>query len=208
MTASEERHERANALTHGVGLVAGVFGGTVLLVMAAGSGDPWRIVTTAVFATTVILVYASSTLFHSARSRQLRARLRLLDHCAIYLLIAGSYTPFALVGLGGSLGWSLFGMVWVLAGLGILFKLRFIGGSRIISATTYVGMSFLAILPMGSLLQELGPVTLGWLLLGGAFYLVGLRFYLDGRIPYNHAIWHLFVIGGTVCHGIAVSTQL
>ncbi len=208
MTASEERHERASALTHGMGLVAGVFGCTVLLVMAASSGDPWRIGTTAVFAITVILVYASSTLFHSARSRMLRTRLRLLDHCAIYLLIAGSYTPFALVGLGGSLGWSLFGIVWVLAGLGILFKLYFFGGSRIISTATYVGMSFLAIMPMGSLLRELGPVTLGWILLGGASYLVGLRFYLDGRIPYNHAIWHLFVIGGTACHGIAVGTQL
>ena len=208
MTASEERHEHANALTHGVGLVAGVFGCTILLVMAAGSGDPWRIVTTAVFATTVILVYASSTLYHSARSLQRRAQLKLLDHCAVYLLIAGSYTPFALVGLRGRLGWSLFGILWILAGLGILFKLHFIGGSRLISTTTYVGMSLLAILPMGALLRELGPVTLGWLLLGGVFYLSGLRFYLGGRIPYNHAIWHLFVIAGTACHGVAVGTQL
>lgn len=208
MTASEERHERANALTHGGGLVAGVFGCTILLIIAAGSGDPWRIVTTAVFATTVLLVYTASTLYHSARTKQLRSKLKLLDHCSIYLLIAGSYTPFALVSLGGGWGWSIFGILWVLAGLGILFKLHYIGGSKLLSVSTYVGMSLLAVVPLGPLLRALGPIPLAWLLLGGAFYLSGLRFYLDGRIPYNHAIWHLFVIGGTACHGIAVALQL
>ncbi len=208
MTPAERRQELASALTHGLGLVASVIGGMVLLVLAVGSADAWRIASTAVFATTLVLLYGASTLYHAARSGHLRARLQLLDHCAIYLLIAGSYTPFALVGLRGGWGWSLFGAAWGLAVVGIVFKLLYIGRFQYISTATYIGMGWMALLVAVPMVRLLEPVTLAWIVAGGLIYTAGTWFYHRERIPYNHAIWHLFVIGGSVCHGIAVATQL
>jgi hemolysin III len=204
----DPRQERANALTHGAGLVASVIGSVVLLAMAVGSADAWRIGSTAVFGATLVLLYAASTLYHASRSGHLRARFKLLDHCAIYLLIAGTYTPFALVGLRGGWGWSLFGVAWGLAVAGIVFKVFLIGRFRIFSTLTYLGMGWVAVLALGPMWEQLGPATLVWIVAGGLAYTAGIWFYLDRRIPYNHAIWHLFVMGGSACHAVAVATQL
>lgn len=200
--------EVASAVTHGIGLVASVVGGTALLVLAAGSADAWRIVSTALFCTTLVLLYAASTLYHAARSGHLRARLKLLDHCAIYLLIAGSYTPFALVGLRGGWGWSLFGVVWGLAVVGIVFKILFIGRFHYLSTAAYVAMGWMALVAAPAMVRYLEPVTLAWLVAGGVVYTAGTWFYHNRRLRWGHPIWHLFVIGGSVCHGIAVATLL
>jgi hemolysin III len=208
MTASERRQEVVSSLTHGVGLVASVIGGAILLTLAVGSADAWRVATTAVFATTLVLLYAASTLYHAARSGHLRARLRLLDHCAIYLLIAGSYTPFALVGLRGGWGWSLFGAAWGLAVVGVVFKLLFIGRFHFLSTATYVAMGWMSLLAVGPMMRHLDATTLVLLLAGGVVYTAGTWFYHRDRIPYNHGIWHLFVMGGSICHALAVATIL
>jgi hemolysin III len=208
MTSFERRQEVVSALTHGVGLVASVVGGAILLTLAVGSADAWRIASTAVFATTLVLLYAASTLYHAARSGHLRARLRMFDHCAIYLLIAGSYTPFALVGLRGGWGWSLFGVAWGLAVVGIVFKLLFIGRFHYVSTATYVAMGWVAVFAAGPMIRLLEPTTLALIVAGGIVYTAGTWFYHQDRIPYNHGIWHLFVMGGSVCHALAVATLL
>jgi hemolysin III len=208
MTLSERREELANALTHGVGLAASLVGAAVLVLLAVTSADLWRIVSTAIFGTTLVTLYVASTLYHAVRSRDLKARLKVLDHCAIHLLIAGSYTPFALVGLRGGLGWSLFGVIWALAVAGIVFKLFFTGRFRLLSTAIYLGMGWLAILAIGPMIRSLDPATLGWIVAGGVFYTAGTWFYHSRRIPFSHAIWHLFVVGGSGCHVLAVGTQL
>jgi hemolysin III len=208
MTLSERREELANALTHGVGLGASLVGAAVLVLLAVTSADLWRIVSTAIFGTTLVTLYVASTLYHAVRSRDLKARLKVLDHCAIHLLIAGSYTPFALVGLRGGLGWSLFGVIWALAVAGIVFKLFFTGRFRLLSTAIYLGMGWLAILAIGPMIRSLDPATLGWIVAGGVFYTAGTWFYHSRRIPFSHAIWHLFVVGGSGCHVLAVGTQL
>ncbi|CAN5657323.1 hemolysin III family protein [soil metagenome] len=208
MSEFERRQEMVSAMTHGAGLLASVIGGAILLTLAVGSADAWRIASTAVFATTLVLLYAASTLYHAVRSGQLRARLRVLDHCAIYLLIAGSYTPFALVGLRGGWGWSLFGLAWGLAVVGVVFKLMFIGRFHFLSTATYVAMGWLALIAVGPMTTRLDPTTLALLLAGGIVYTAGTWFYHRDRIPYNHGIWHLFVIGGSACHAVAVATLL
>jgi hemolysin III len=202
----ERREELANTLTHGIGILASVAGVVVLLVLSALGGDPWRIVSTAIFGATLITLYTASTLYHAVRSDRARRRLKVFDHCAIYLLIAGTYTPFLLVGLRGGWGWSLFGVIWGLAVAGIVFKLFFTGRFKLLSTAIYLGMGWLIVLAIGPMLRQLAPSTLGWLLAGGLAYSAGTFFYLSRRISYAHAIWHLFVIAGSVCHGMAVGT--
>ncbi len=189
-------------------MLASVGGAAALIVMAALSGDVWRIVSTAVFGTTLVTLYSASTLYHAARTSRAKARLKVVDHCAIYVLIAGSYTPFMLVGLRGGWGWSLFGVAWGLAVAGIVFKLFFTGRFRLLSTGIYVGMGWLALLAVGPMVRRLSPATLAWLLAGGVAYTAGTPFYHNRRLPYAHAIWHLFVMAGSVCHAIAVGTQL
>ena len=202
------REELASALTHGAGAVASAVGAVVLIALSAIGGDPWRIVGTAVFSATLVLLYTASTLYHASRRPEARARLKVFDHCAIYLLIAGTYTPFTLVGLRGSWGWSLFGVVWGLAVAGVVFKLFFTGRFPRLSTAIYVGMGWMVVVAVGPMTRLLSPETLAWLVAGGLTYTVGTLFYHSRRIPYAHAIWHLFVLGGSVCHFAAVMTQL
>jgi hemolysin III len=202
------RDEVANVLTHGAGAVASLAGGVVLVTLAALGGDAWKVVASAVFGTTLVLLYTASTLYHAARSPVARARLKVLDHCAIYLLIAGSYTPFTLIGLRGGWGWSLFGVIWGLAVAGTVFKLFFTGRFPRLSTTIYVAMGWLVLVAIGPMVQRLPATTLAWLVAGGVTYTVGTLFYHNRRIPYAHAIWHLFVIGGSACHFAAVLTQV
>lgn len=208
MSRSDPREEWASALTHGAGLVVSIVGTTVLVVLAMMSSDVWRIVSTAIFGTTLITLYVVSTLYHAVGPGGLKARLKVLDHCAIYLLIAGSYTPFALVGLRGGLGWSLFGVIWGLAVAGVVFKLFFTGRFKLLSTATYLAMGWMAVVAAQPMVRRLDPVTLVWIVAGGIFYTTGTWFYHNDRIPFAHAIWHLFVIGGSACHVIAVGTQM
>jgi hemolysin III len=200
-----DREELANTMTHGAGVLLSIAGGATLIVLAALRGDAWLIVGSAIFASALLLMYTSSTLYHAARSAVLRRRLKVLDHCAIYVLIAGTYTPFML-GTRGGWGWSLFGVAWGLAAAGIAFKLFFTGRLRLLSTLIYVAMGWLVLVGIAPLARQLPPGTLTWLLAGGLAYTGGTLFYHWNRLRFGHAIWHVFVLGGSVCHAIAVAT--
>lgn len=205
--SDDPRQELANALTHGVGALAAVAATAVLVTFAALRGDATAVVGTAVFGATLILLYTASTVFHAVRRPALKERLKVVDHAAIYLLIAGTYTPIVLSGLGGGWGWSLFGVAWGLAAAGVIFKLFFTGRFPRISTALYVGMGWMVIVAIGPMLERLSGATLAWLVAGGVTYTAGTLFY-HSRRPYVHAIWHLFVLGGSVCHAVAVGTQV
>jgi hemolysin III len=209
MSKPQRPHEElANTLTHGFGVVASVAVCAVLVVRASLLGDAWKIVGAAIFGATLISLYAASTLYHAVRSQPVKARLKVVDHAAIYLLIAGTYTPFTLVDLRGGWGWSLFGVIWGLAALGVVFKLYFTGRFSRLSTAIYIGMGWLVVIAIVPMIREMAPVVLGWLLAGGVAYTAGTIFYHSRRIPYSHAVWHLFVLGGSMCHAIAVGAQL
>jgi hemolysin III len=196
--------EKFNALTHLGGALLALAGSVVLIVLAARDGDPWKVTSVAIYGATLVSLYSVSTLYHSLRGRP-KSILQKLDHHSIYLLIAGSYTPFCLVTLRGPWGWSLFGVVWSLAVLGILQELRPKREARILSVAIYVVMGWSALAALVPLLQALGPAGFGWLLAGGLSYTVGIVFYaLDARLTHAHGIWHLFVIGGSAAHYVAI----
>ena len=198
--------ERFNAWTHLVGTLLSFFGVGALVAMAAATGDPWRIVSVAVFGSTLILLYGASTLYHSLRGRA-KLILRKLDHLSIYLLIAGTYTPFCLITLRGAWGWSLFGVVWGLAAAGIVMKWFFTGRMRLLSTLVYVLMGWIAIVAVVPISRALAPATLYWLIGGGVAYTAGTLFYHNRRIPYAHAVWHVFVLTGSACHCVALLHQ-
>ena len=194
---SEAREELANALTHGAALLASTAGATLLIVLASFRGDVWSIVGSAVFGGTLVLLYIASTLFHTARTPRVKARLQVFDHCAIYLLIAGTYTPFTLLGLRGGWGWSLLGVAWGLAAAGVVFKLFFTGRFPRLSTALYLGMGWMSIVAAKPMIERFPVETLAWIVAGGLAYTGGTYFYHSRRIPYAHAIWHLFVIAGS-----------
>lgn len=196
--------ELANSLTHGVGLTLSVAGFLVLVVLAAMRGSAWRIVGCVVYGITLICLYAASTLYHSTRSRRLKRILKVCDHSAIYLLIAGTYTPFLLVNLRRSWGWSLFGVIWGLAMAGILFKVWFVEHLSVLSTVVYILMGWLALLAIKPMLLAVPLGGILWLLAGGVLYTVGVVFFACKKVPYNHAIWHGFVLAGSTCHYFAV----
>lgn len=196
--------ELANSLTHGFGLTLSIAGFVVLVVLAAMRGSAWRIVSCAVYGVTLILLYTASTLYHSIRSRRLRRILRVCDHSAIYLLIAGTYTPFLLVNLRGGWGWSLFGVIWGLAMAGILFKVWFVEHLAVASTAVYLLMGWLALLAIKPMLLAVPLSGILWLVAGGVMYSVGVVFFACKKVPYNHAIWHAFVLAGSTCHYFAV----
>lgn len=202
------REELINALTHGVGAFASAAAGAVLITLAALWGDAWQLGTAIVFVITLLLLYIASTLYHAARHEQLKQRLKVLDHCAIFLLIAGTYTPFTLLGLRDSWGWTLFAVIWALAVLGVVFKLFFTGRFPRLSTMMYVAMGWLIVIAFGPMVQELSTATIAWLLAGGVAYTLGTLFYHRESLPYAHAIWHLFVLVGSSFHFVAVSTQV
>lgn len=196
--------EKFNAITHLVGAVLALVGTVLLIVLAASGGDAWKVVSVSIYGATLVLLYTFSSLYHSLRGKA-KIILRELDHHGIYLLIAGSYTPFCLVTLRGSLGWTLFGVVWGLAILGSLQELIFKSGARILSVVIYVVMGWVAILAMAQLKHALGAAGFAWLLAGGLFYTIGIVFYVvDTRFRHAHGIWHLFVIAGSASHYIAI----
>ena len=193
----------ANSVPHGVGAALAA-AGAVALVAAAIGGSAWQVVSCSVFGCTLVLVYVCSTLYHSLVRTRARHVLRIIDHSAIYLLIAGTYTPFVLVPLHGKLGWLLFAIVWGLAILGILFKSFAIGRFAIASVVVYVGMGWLGVFVMRPLLHALTWQGIFWIVLGGLLYTVGIVFFAFDRLSYFHALWHLFVLAGSTCHYFAV----
>jgi hemolysin III len=196
--------EKFNALTHLVGAVLALVGAVVLIVLAALNGDLWKLVSVSIYGVTLVLLYSFSALYHSLHGRA-KNLLRKLDHHSIYLLIAGSYTPFCLVTLHGPWGWSLLGVVWGLAVLGSLLELRPQSGARILSVVIYVVMGWVALAALVPLLRALGPAGFAWVVAGGLFYTVGIVFYvLDTRLTHGHGIWHLFVIAGSAAHYVAI----
>ncbi|QIN78186.1 hemolysin III family protein [Rubrobacter marinus] len=199
------REEVANSVTHGLGLLASIVGAVVLVALAAERGEGWHVVSAAVYGATLVGLYAASTLYHALKGTRARDVLRLLDHCAIYLLIAGTYTPITLVSLRGGWGWALFGAVWALAVAGILFKVFATGRFGYLSTVAYVLMGWICILALRPILLLLSPGAIALLLAGGLAYTVGTIFYSWERIPYSHAVWHLFVIAGSVCHYLAIA---
>lgn len=196
--------ELANSVTHGVGLLLSIAGFATLVTLAVMRGGAWRIVSCAIYGSTLLCLYAASTFYHSIRSRRLKRVLRVCDHSAIYLLIAGTYTPFLLVNLRGGWGWSLFGVVWGLAMAGILFKVWFVAHFPAMSTAVYLLMGWLAIVAVKPMLTTIPRDGLVWLLAGGVLYTVGVVFFAWKKVPYNHAIWHGFVLAGSTCHYFAV----
>jgi len=198
------REELANRLTHGLGAVFSVAGLALMVVFSARHGDVWQVVSTAIFGTTLILLYCSSTLYHSFQDERLRVLLRKFDHAAIFLLIAGTYTPFLLVTLRGPWGWSLLGVIWGLAAIGVTLKFWHAGRFNVVSTLIYIGMGWLVMIALKPLMAALPGGGLRLLVAGGLCYTGGAAFYLWHRLPYNHAIWHLFVLAGSACHWAAV----
>lgn len=195
----------ANSVTHGLGLALSLIALPVVVVEAARRSDSWAVAGAAIYGVSLVLLYAASTLYHSMPRSPLTTLLRLLDHSAIYLLIAGSYTPFALGPLRGPLGWFLLAAVWTMALLGIAAKARNGFGSKRLTISLYIAMGWLSILAVKPLFTTLGPAGFGWLLAGGLCYTGGVVFYAtDHRVRYGHAIWHVFVLAGSACHFFAV----
>ncbi|WP_312935297.1 PAQR family membrane homeostasis protein TrhA, partial [Stutzerimonas nitrititolerans] len=194
-----------NAWTHLAGGVLAVIGSVWLLIMAAMSGDVARIVSVAIYGLTLVLLYSISTLYHSLRGRA-KVIMRKLDHLSIYLLIAGSYTPFCLVTLRGSWGWWLFGIVWGLAVIGMLQEIKPRSEARVLSVVIYAVMGWIVLVAVKPLLAALGSVGFSWLVAGGVLYTVGIIFYAyDQRFRHWHGIWHLFVMAGSLLHFVAIA---
>ncbi len=196
--------ERFNAISHLVGACLALIGLVVLVVVSSLHGDAWRIASVTIYGVSLLVLYTSSTFYHSLRGRAKRV-FRHLDHIAIYLLIAGTYTPFTLVSLRGRLGWWMFGAVWALAAFGALQEFRYVKGERILSIVIYVVMGWLAAIALGPLVAAIGPAGLAWVVAGGLCYTGGIVFYaFDGRLPAFHGIWHLFVVAGSLAHYVAI----
>jgi len=196
--------EKLNAATHGVGAILAVIGLISLMVVAYSDGGIWHLVSFSIYGTSLVLLYLASTLYHSFTNERIKYIFKILDHAAIYLLIAGTYTPFTLVALHGLLGWIIFGVTWGLAAIGIGFQVFFVKRFKLFSTLCYIFMGWLIVLVVKPLIATLPMMGLYWLIAGGIFYTVGAVFYLARRIPYNHAVWHLFVLAGSASHFIAV----
>ena len=193
----------ANAVTHGVGAVLSVCGAVYLIAICA-HGTVWQLVSCTVFAVTLVLVYLCSTLYHSLVLTGARHVFQVLDHAAIYLLIAGTYTPFTLVSMRGPVGWWLFGVVWTLAVAGVLFKSVALGRFEVASALVYRGMGWVGVVATRQILHAIGWHGVGWIALGGAAYTLGILFFALDRLKYFHALWHVFVLAGSMAHYVAI----
>lgn len=202
------REELANSLTHGFGAVLAIAGASVLLTLASLRGDAYTIISVGIYGATLVLLYLVSTFYHSFQSPRLKEIFRLVDHSAIYLLIAGSYTPFALVSLRGGIGWTVFGVVWGLALVGVVFKFFFRFRFEFLSIGLYIFMGWMALLIINPLLEVVPFWCVMLLFASGLFYSLGMIFYAWNRLPYNHAIWHGFVLLGSACHYFAVFYQV
>jgi len=199
------REEWLNCAVHVVGVVASLVALPVLVTTALRTGDPWLLVGGLTFGLSALLMFSTSSLYHASKNPATRLRLRRVDHAAIYLLIAGTYTPFTLGAMRGSWGWSLAAIIWTLALLGILFKTTAFGFRfHRTSVALYVAMGWLAVVAAKPLMQQLSTFELSWLVAGGLCYTLGVAFYVWKSRPYTHAVWHVFVLAGVACHFVTV----
>jgi hemolysin III len=192
--------ELANAISHGIGTALAVAGLVLLVVFASLKGDPWAIVSFSVYGTSLVLLYMASTLYHSFRSPKLKIFFKQMDHAMIYILIAGSYTPLMLILMRGGWGWSMFGVVWGLAIVGVVFKFLFIGRFKIASILIYLAMGWIIVIAWKPMMEVIPPGLLAWIAIGGACYTLGVVFYAWRTFPFHHTVWHLFVLGGSISH--------
>lgn len=198
------REEKINIFSHAIGFILSIVALVLLVIRANLYGDIWHIVSFSIFGVSLIILYAASTLYHSAKKSELRNKFKIFDHASIYVLIAGTYTPFTLVTLHGTLGWVLFGITWGIAHTGIILKLFFTGKYNLVSTIMYVLMGWLIVFAIRPLIANLPLEGLLWLSAGGIFYTIGAILYSIKRIKFNHAIFHIFVLIGSFCHFMSV----
>lgn len=200
--------EKANTVTHGIGAILSIAGFIILLFLAITQGNIWQIISFSIYGSTLVILYLMSTIYHGSLNTRIKKIFQVFDHSAIYLLIAGSYTPITLISLRGTWGWTLFGLVWGIALIGILMKAFFFNKTQVVSVILYVFMGLLIIIAIRPLLKAVPVKMLLWIITGGVFYLLGLFFFLAPKIPYHHTIWHLFVLGGSITHFLAILLYL
>jgi hemolysin III len=196
--------EIVNSITHGIGALLSIAGLVILIVWAAGSGSGWQMVSFSIFGGTLIILYLASTLYHGLPMPRVKQAFKIIDHSAIFLLIAGTYTPFMLLNLRGPWGWSILAIIWALAIMGILLKIFYISKFQKISVALYVFMGWLGMVAFKEIFAHVPPLSLTLIVLGGVSYTAGLTFYGWRKLPYHHAVWHIFVIGGSISHYLAV----
>lgn len=198
------REELANSITHGLGSLLSIVALALLTVYAAFHGDGWHVASCTVYGLTLVLLYTASALYHSFRDARVKRMLKVVDHASIFLLIAGTYTPFLLVPLRGPWGWTLFGLVWAIAVAGVVLKLFWTGRFRVLSTFMYLGMGWIVVIAFKPLIHNLPRGGLILLAAGGLLYTLGTVFYLWKRLPFGHAIWHGFVLAASGCHFFSV----
>lgn len=198
------REEIANTVTHAFGLTLATFGAIVLIALALVRGSEWHVFSVAVYGMTLVVTYTASTVYHALRKPRWKRIFRIADHAAIYLLIAGTYTPFSLITLRGPYGYGLFAAVWVLTVVGVAWKIYSHDRFPLVSTITYLLMGWMAVLVLKPLVTNMPVYGLVWLFAGGTCYSVGVIFFASRRIPYAHAVWHVFVMLGSICHYVAV----
>jgi len=196
--------ELVHSISHGAGVILSIAGLSWMLYVSVGTSDPWRIIASVVYGLSLISLFLASTIYHALHASPRKHLYKLFDHCAIYLLIAGTYTPFLLVAIREDSGWWMFGVVWALATAGILTKLWFRHRYPRLSLISYLLMGWVSVPILPQLAQAIGAIGMAWLIAGGLCYTVGAAFYAAKRLSFNHAIWHFFVLAGGVCHFLAV----
>ncbi|AIF66225.1 PAQR family membrane homeostasis protein TrhA [Terribacillus saccharophilus] len=199
-----KKEEAAHSITHGFGALLSIAALVVAVVLASFTKDPWIIVSVTIYGTTMLLMYLSSTIVHALPEGKVKDIFQIIDHAAIYLFIAGTYTPLLLIGLRSSLGWTIFGIVWGIALGGIIFKIFFVKKFLIMSTVFYLLMGWMIVLVWEPMLAALPQLTILYLVIGGLFYTIGAVFYVWRKIPYHHAVWHLFVLAGSAFHFFAI----
>lgn len=192
--------EVINAVTHGIGALLSIAALVTLLLLTAGNGDIWHVAGFIIYGASLFTLYVASFLYHVASGEKLKKIFRMFDHCSIFLLIAGTYTPILLIAMRGPWGWTLFAMIWAMAAAGLFYEIVFGGRRKWISLALYIAMGWLAVIAVKPMLSALPTGLLLWILFGGLLYTGGIIFYVWKHLPYNHAIWHLFVLGGSVLH--------
>ncbi|MCP4130437.1 MAG: hemolysin III family protein [bacterium] len=199
-----QNEEIANSITHGFGALLSIAGLSILVVLASLKGDVWRVVSFSIYGATLIILYLSSAFYHMFSNQKVKEIFHIFDHSAIFLLIAGTYTPFTLVTLRGAWGWSIFGVIWGIAIAGIIFKAFYTGRFDYISTILYVVMGWIVIIAIKPIVANLSAGGLVWLFIGGGCYTLGVIFYIWEKLPFNHAVWHLFVLAGSISHFFAI----
>ena len=198
------KEEIANSISHGIGVLLSIAGLVILIVMAAIHGDVWHVVSFSIFGTSMVLLYLASTLYHSFTKPSVKNIFARIDHAAIFILIAGTYTPFILTTIRGGWGWTLFGLVWGFAIFGVVLRSIYLDKFQKLSLWIYIGMGWLFLIAFHEILDKLPSISLIFLLIGGAIYSIGIIFYLWRKLSFNHSIWHLFVLGGSIMHFFSV----